>query len=174
MNASKLSGVGVLVLALVAAMGSSYGSPAGVTPSAALAGDTAPTAALRLRDAVVRVDKPVFTAFFAEPSDVHEEDFADYFGEPNRPSALREFLSKPGVRMHAFYGTDEQGHRTSTIVYYDAGSVREPAKLDWHAIGDAWLTRYAAIELVLVEGRWRFDGTPFFFFRHAPWAGDYG
>ena len=51
--------------------------------------------------------------------------------------------------------------------------MSRPSTLDWKSIGAGRILRYAAVEVVLIDGTWRFFGTPFFY-RHAPWASDYG
>lgn len=129
--------------------------------------------ASRIKDAVIQADRDQFRQFFADNSDLSEDDFAYYFGL-EEPSLLRKFLVNPGVSSKSFDGVNDEGRKVITVVYYHSGSAEEPDNLDWNKIGNGWLKEYAAVDLVLINGKWYFDKTPFFFFRHAPWAGDYG
>lgn len=130
--------------------------------------------ASRIRKAVIQEDKSQFIRFFADTSYLSDGDFAYYFGTV-RPSALRKFLGKPNIKSRIFFAeVGDDGKEIATVVYFDASVVQEPAALDWNKIGEGWLEKYAAVDLVLIGGKWYFDKTPFFFFRHAPWAGDYG
>lgn len=131
-------------------------------------------AASQIRNAVIQTDKNQFISFFENTSDLSESDFVYYFGTTAKPSALRKFMSKPNIKSHVFARMDDDGQEIVTVVYFDADVVQKPTALDWSKIGDGWLEKYAAVDLVRVSGKWYFDKTPFFFFRHAPWAGDYG
>lgn len=144
-----------------------------LTGCASTGDDDASAVASQIREAVIHADKSQFKQFFSDASDVSEDDFAYYFGEA-QPSELRRFLSKKSIRSRAFSGMDDSGRKIVTVVYFDANLVKEPTALEWKKIGDGWLKKFAAIDVVLIGDKWYFDGTPFFFFRHAPWAGDYG
>jgi len=46
--------------------------------------------------------------------------------------------------------------------------------LNWKEIGKGWMEYILAVEVTYTEEGWKFLGTPFFMYRHAPWANDYG
>ncbi|RTE86459.1 MULTISPECIES: hypothetical protein [Gammaproteobacteria] len=115
-------------------------------------------------------DRSAFEQLFSSEDNLPTNaDYNFYFGL-EEPSRLRRFFLNPSIDYSIFNQVDN----SVVIVYFRSDLVDKPTVLDWELIGSHWLELYAATEIIKKNNRWNFDQTPFYLFRHAPWAHDYG
>jgi hypothetical protein len=98
-----------------------------------------------------------------------EDDYLYYFGGNDNNSALVTFLSHIDIQHKTF-----ENNNLLTIVYYRNSLMPVPEMIDWQKFKTGWLESVVVVEMKQVQGKYVFDKTPFFLFRHAPWAQDYG
>jgi len=60
----------------------------------------------------------------------------------------------------------------SNILLFYKGEL--PKNLTWSFVENSWGRNVLGVEVDCVDGEWKVSGTPFYMYRHAPWAGDYG
>ena len=124
--------------------------------------------AYEIKGIIARRDVDAFKELFADMDLFSERDVEYYFGVGDE-SRLREFMSRPAIAYKLFF----RGQNEVTVLYFDARLSPSPKVLDWEVVGRSWLSSYAAVDLVRTDRGWLFEQTPFFFFRHVPWADDY-
>ncbi|SDB17623.1 hypothetical protein SAMN02927930_00658 [Pseudidiomarina indica] len=124
-----------------------------------------------VKTVITSKDRLKFESFFSNVKFIpNEDEYAYYFGVEEDDSELVDFMKGDDIKYVAFHVEDD----FVIIVFYKEGVVERPIAINWHDIGDEWLKNYAALTIKKINGKWHFEATPFFFFRHSPWAEDYG